>query len=152
MKLIEALKIVQSASPDGPRRLRLYLACGFSPLHLQTFLTAHLHRQMPDYGLEIRTGLFGDLTGNIERLKSSEADVLAVALEWTDLDPRLGIRTLGGWLPQQLSDIAKSAESAAGRIQSALEAVSRDMTTIVSLPTLPLPPAFATRPLQNVLA
>ena len=151
MKLIEALKIVQAASPDSPRRLRLFLACGFTPLHLQTFLTAHLHERMPDFGFEIRTGLFGDLTGNIERLQPSDADVLAVALEWTDLDPRLGIRTLGGWLPQQLSDIAESAEAAAGRIQRALEAVSRDMTTIVSLPTLPLPPAFATRPLQSAV-
>jgi FkbH-like protein len=149
MKLIEALKISQSPLPDSLRQLRLFLLCGFTPLHLQTFLTAHLRCRMPDHAPEISTGLFGDLVGNIERLKSSEADVLAVALEWTDLDPRLGIRRLGGWRPEQLSDIALSAESAAQRIRRALEAASRDTTTILSLPTLPLPPAFATRPLQS---
>ena len=148
MKLIEALKIVQSPLPAGSR-LRVFLACGFTPLHLQTFLTAQLRSRMPDHGLEIQTGLFGDLIGNIERLKSSETDVLAVALEWTDLDPRLGIRRLGGWRPQQLSDIVVSAESAAARMQRALESLSRDATIIVSMPTLPLPPAFATRPLQS---
>jgi FkbH-like protein len=104
---------------------------------------------MPDHGPEIRTGLFGDLIGNIERLQSSETDVLAVALEWSDLDPRLGIRTLGGWRPEQLSDIAASVESSAGRIQRALEAVCRETTTTLSLPTLPLLPAFTTRPFQG---
>jgi FkbH-like protein len=149
MKLIEALKIAQSPMPDDLRRLRVFLACGFTPLHLQTFLTAHLRSQMPDHRPEIRTGLFGDLIGNIERFQSSEADVLAVALEWADLDPRLGIRTLGGWRPEQLSDIAASAESAAGRLQRAIDTVSRDTTTLVSLPTLPLPPAFLARPFQG---
>ena len=149
MKLIEALKIAQSPLPNDSRRIRLFLACGFTPLHLQTFLTAHLRSRLPDYAPEIKPGIFGDLIGDIERLKSSETDVLAVALEWTDLDPRLGIRRLGGWRLQQLSDIVVSAESAAGRIQRALEAVSSDTTTILSLPTLPLPPAFATRPLQS---
>ena len=149
MKLIEALKINQTPSHDGQRRLRIFLLCGFTPLHLQTFLTAHLRNRIAECGPEIKTGLFGDLIGSIERLNASEADVLAVALEWTDLDPRLGIRRLGGWRPQQLADIAASAESAAERIQRALETVSKDITTILSVPTLPLPPAFATRPLQS---
>jgi len=149
MKLIEALKIVQAPPPAASRRLRLSLLCGFTSLHLQTFLAAHLRSRMPEYALEIKAGLFGDLIGNIERLSSSETDAVAVALEWSDLDPRLGIRRLGGWRPQQLSDIAVSAESAAKRLQHALEAASRDTTTIVSLPTLPLPPAFASRPLQS---
>ena len=59
MKLIEALKIVQSPLPDSPRQLRILLACGFTPLHLQTFLAAHLRGRMPDYEPEISTGLFG---------------------------------------------------------------------------------------------
>jgi FkbH-like protein len=149
MKLIEALRIVQSPLPDRPQPLRLFLASSFTPLHLQTFLMAHLRTRMPACGPEIKVGLFGDLIGNIERLKSSETDVLAVVLEWTDLDPRLGIRTLGGWRPEQLSDIVVSAESAADRLRRALETLSRDMTITLSLPTLPLPPAFSTRPIQS---
>jgi len=149
MKLIKALKIVQSPPPGGLRRLRILLACGFTPLHLQTFLQANLRVLMPNVLPEIKAGVFGDLIGNIEKFKSSEADFLIVALEWSDLDPRLGIRRLGGWRPQQLSDIAICAESAAKRIRSALEIVSRDTTTILSMPTLPLPPAFATRLIQS---
>lgn len=151
MKLIEALKIVQSPPLGGPRRLRLFLACGFTPLHLQTFLLAFLRVRLPDVLSEIRTGVFGDLIGSIEHLEPSEADVLVVALEWSDFDPRLGIRRLGGWRPEQISDISVSAEAAAWRLQRALEAVSRDTATIISLPTLPLPPAFATRPFQSSL-
>lgn len=149
MKLIEALKITQVPLPDGSGRLRLLLVCGFTPLHLQTFLLANLRLRLPGVQSEIRTGTFGDLIGSIESLKQSDADVLAVTLEWSDLDPRLGIRRLGGWRPEQLSDIAASAVLAAGRLRRALEVVALNTTTIVSLPTLPLPPAFATRPLQN---
>jgi FkbH-like protein len=149
MKLIEALKIAQSPLPEGSRRLRVFLACGFTPLHLQTFLLANLRVRLPDVRPEIGAGVFGDLIGSVESFKPSDADVLAVALEWSDLDPRLGIRRLGGWRPQQLSDIAASVESAAGRLRRALEAVSLNTTVVLSLPTLPFPPAFATRPLES---
>jgi len=149
MKLIDALRITQSPARDGLPELRIFLACGFTPLHLHTFLAAHLRNRLPAIRSEIRAGLFGDLIGNIERLKSSEADVLAVALEWSDLDPRLGIRSLGGWRPLDVADIVQSAELNAGRLLRALDAVSRDITVVVSLPTLQLPPAFTTRPLQS---
>lgn len=148
MKLIDALKFAQCPPVEGAARLRVFLACGFTPLHLQTFLTAHLHAQRPDVRAEIRTGLFGDMVGNIERLDLSSTDVLAVMLEWADLDPRLGIRSLGGWRLADVEDIAASAEATAARLQRAIAAISGDLATIVCLPTLPLPPAFSTRPLQ----
>ena len=149
MKLIEALKIVQSPLPPDLRRLRVFLACGFTPLHLQTFLLANLRLRLPNVSPEVCTGVFGDLVGSIENVKKSEVDVLVAVLEWADLDPRLGVRRLGGWRSPQLSDIAVSAEATAGRLEHALDTVSRDTTTILSAPTLPLPPAFATRPLQS---
>ena len=149
MKLIEALKTLQSPLPDGAQSLRVYLACGFTPLHLQTYLAAHLRRLMPGHASEIKTGLFGDLAGNIERLNPSEFDVVAVVLEWADLDPRLGIRQLGGWRHHQISDILISAESTGERLNRALAPISRHVKVVLSLPTLPLPPAFATRPLHS---
>lgn len=148
MKLIEALKTLQSPVPGDARGLRVFLACGFTPLHLQTYLAAHLRNRMPGCAPEIRTGLFGDLAGNIERINPSELDALVVALEWADLDPRLGIRQLGGWRHKQLRDIVGSAESAASRLHRGLESVSQKVSTILSLPTLPLPPGFVSRPLQ----
>ncbi|QNI33498.1 HAD-IIIC family phosphatase [Alloacidobacterium dinghuense] len=151
MKLIDALQVSQSPAGEGWPELRIFLACGFTPLHLHTFLAAHLRSRLPGVRPEIRTGLFGDLFGNIERLKSSEADLLVVALEWSDLDPRLGIRSLGGWRPSDVADIARFAELNSRRLLRALEGISRDMTAVVSLPTLPLPPAFTTRPVQSGL-
>ena len=149
MKLIDALQISQSPRNEGWPELRVFLACGFTPLHLHTFLAAHLRIGLPGVRPEIRTGLFGNLIGNIEHLESSETDVLAVALEWSDLDPRLGIRNLGGWRSSDMTDIVQTAELTSQRLLHALETVSRDLTTVVSLPTLPLPPAFTTRPLQS---
>lgn len=149
MKLIDALKIAQSPADEESPVRRVFLACGFTPLHLQTFLLAHLRQQLPDTLPEIRTGVFGDLAGNIERLNVSEVDTLVVAMEWSDLDPRLGIRSLGGWRPADVADIVQSAERSAERLQHAIISAAHEMTVVVSLPTLPLPPAFTNRPLQS---
>ncbi len=146
MKLIDALEILKQPVPNDAPQLRVYLACGFTPLHLQTFLAAQLRIRPPRHRVAINTGLFGDLTGNIERLEPSGVDALAAVIEWGDLDPRLGIRRLGGWGPSNLPDIAESAEKAAARLESVLLKVSRLVPTVVCMPTLPLPPLFWTPP------
>ena len=148
MKLIEALKIMQLPVVDAASSLRIFLACGFTPLHLQTFLVAHLRAKRPDALPKMQNGLFGDLVGNIERLDSSKIDVVAVILEWADLDPRLGIRRLGGWRAAELEDIVRSAEVVAARLLRAVEALRDDVKVVVCTPTLPLPPAFLTRRVQ----
>ena len=148
MKLIEALKIAQQPAADTAPSFRVLLACGFTPLHLQTFFAAHLRAQRPNVRPEIRTGLFGDLVGSIERSDLSALDIVVVMLEWADLDQRLGVRSLGGWQPEDLADIAGTAEVAATRLLGAVETICRDVTVTACMPTLPLPPAFTTRPLQ----
>src|SRR4029077_15901559 len=110
VNLIEALEALKQPVPAGNAAVRLGLACGFTPLHLQTFLAAHLRRRMPEHRIEILPGLFGDLVGNIERLAAAKCDVLAAVIEWADLDTRLGTRTLGGWRPEDLSDILRSVD------------------------------------------
>lgn len=149
MKLIDALRLANAPATAEEKTLRVFLACGFTPLHLQTFLAAHWRAQQPGQGTRIETGLFGDLAGSLERLQPSQADILIVIIEWADLDPRLGYRSLGGWRPVDQADIAKSAELNACRLQQAVENLARNMTTVVCLPTLPLPPAFAPRPIQT---
>ena len=62
--------------------------------------------------MQLDTGLFGDLRGNLERLGKRPSEVLFVVLEWPDLDPRLGVRTLGGWKTAHLPDIVSSAAHA----------------------------------------
>jgi hypothetical protein len=46
MKLAEALQIIQSADARAPQ-LPIALVCGFTPLHLETFLRAHLRKFFP---------------------------------------------------------------------------------------------------------
>lgn len=128
--------------------MKIFLACGFAPLHLQTFLAAELRTVLPERRISICTGLFGDLCGNIERLKQTACDFLVVVVEWSDLEPRLAIRTLGGWRPTQMTDIVESALRTASRLQTAIVEASKRLPTIVCTPTLPLPPMFVHVPGQ----
>ena len=144
VNLLEALEVLKKPVPEETPLLKGFLACGFSPLHLQTFLAARLREHLPKQRVEVKTGLFGDLAGNIERLQGSSCDVLAIVIEWQDLDPRLGIRNLGGWRSTDLPDIVKSANQAAARLEQALQRASASIPTCVCMPTLPLPPLFET--------
>jgi FkbH-like protein len=146
MKLVEALELLAQPVSKEDLDFRVFLACGFTPLHLQTFLAAQLRIRLPRHRVGTSTGLFGDLIGNIERLEPSGVHALAVVVEWEDLDPRLGIRRLGGWRPSNLPDIAESAELAAARLRRVLLKISRLVPTVVCMPTLPLPPLFWTPP------
>jgi FkbH-like protein len=143
MKLIEALDIVKRGrtAPDEP--LTVLLACGFQPLHLATFLGAHLQQQFPRRPIALRTGLYGDLAGTLERGHDS-LDGAAVVVEWSDLDARLGVRGLGGWAPSALPDIIASARRAAGRLRAAMERRATQCPLALCPPTLPLPPVAYT--------
>jgi FkbH-like protein len=143
VKLTEALHIRQRAAAI-PGRFSVMLACGFTPLHLETFLAAHLQLALPKRRVEVKTGLYGDLTGTLERLAETDVDAIAVAIEWPDLDPRLGYRTLGGWGPDQEVDIVKHAHATLARMRAAVENAPPSIPMAISLPTLPLPPAFHT--------
>jgi FkbH-like protein len=148
MKLIEALEILKRPVAGSAAERKVFLACGFTPLHLQTFLAAHLRKLLPEARIEIETGRFGDLTGNLERLNPSEIDSVVVAMEWSDLDSRQGIRTLGGWRPADLADIVESAAKVRTRLQRAITGLSEHVPVVVCMPTLPLPPMFPTQPVQ----
>lgn len=146
MKLIDALELLARPLPEDNPDFVVLLDCGFTPLHLQTLVAAHLQMLLPRNRVRVNAGIFGDLIGNIERFEPSMTQALAIAVEWTDLDSRLGIRTLGGWRPSGVSDIVKSAEKAAARLQQAILNASLGVPTVVCMPTLPLPPLFSTPP------
>ncbi len=142
MKLIEALAILKDGpGPEAPA-LPFFLACGFTPLHLATFLKAHVQKRNPAARVEIETGLFGDLPGNLDRASRSSAHGAAVVIEWPDLDPRLGLRQLGGWDPDSLPELIQSAAAAASRLEAGIRRLAGACPMAVSLPTLPLPPCF----------
>jgi FkbH-like protein len=144
LKLIEALGILKEpASPDR-KPLRAFLACGMMPVHLETFLAAHLRRLAPGHPVEIETGLYGDLAGNLDRLSASSTEAGAVAVEWSDLDPRLGVRSLGGWSPSSLPDILETAHARLRQYGDALARAADRAPVALCLPTLPLPPFSCT--------
>jgi len=149
MKLIEALEALKQAPTPPSAVLQVRLVCGFTPLHLQAFLEAHLRHELPSHEIAMRTGLFGDLLGNLRRLEEDRCEAAAVVIEWEDLDPRLGIRRLGGWRPALLPDIVQTARRSIKALEGLLERLGRKATVALSLPTLPLPPIAFTSSSQS---
>ncbi len=144
MKLIEAFEIIRKPVPMDAQRLSVGLVCGFTALHLKTLLTAHLRLLAPDRQIEIKTGLYGDFLGNMNRLESLDCDVGVIVLEWTDLDPRLGFRSLGSWAPSSFPDILENIRCNCAQIEHGIQKLSKDLPLIFCAPTLPLPPITTT--------
>lgn len=140
MKLIEALEILRNAPAADAQPLEVCLACGFMPDRFQTFLAAHLRKLFPGHRVTLEVGLYGDCLGNVDRMRSGRWDAGAVVLEWSDFDPRLGIRSLGGWEADGLSDILETVGARAARLRDAIARAAEDVPLAVCLPTLPLPP------------
>ncbi|HEY2318987.1 MAG TPA: HAD-IIIC family phosphatase [Solirubrobacteraceae bacterium] len=149
MKLAEALEIVRRPPAPEARPFSVSLACGFETLHLSTFLAAELTLGLDGARVQVGAGLFDDLSGNVERAAASDADAVAVVVEWPDLDPRLGLRRTGGWLAEQLDEIVAGAELALGRIEQVVAAAAEGRRVACVMPTLGLPPVFPQRPAQS---
>lgn len=140
MKLIEALAVANRSRSAALPMEHTLLACGFTPLHLRTFLEAELQLRRPSHRAVVETGVFGDLAGTIAGTARAEVHAAAVVIEWSDLDSRLGFRTTGGWSPAATSDVLETTRLALDRLDAALEALASRMPVVVSTPTLPLPP------------
>ena len=143
MKITEALKITQSA-PANARPFSVVLACGFTPLHLQTFLSAHLQQSLPNRKVVVTPGLYGNLAETLEATSDSAIDGVAIALEWSDLDARLDFRSAGSWGRSAATDIVANAQAMLDRLAAAIARVPSGVRVALSLPTLPLPPLFHT--------
>jgi len=141
MKLIEALEITRRAATE-PVGKTIFLACGFTPLHLSAFLSAELLLRNPTGRPQVKSGVFGDLVGTLERFERQGIDALVVIVEWADIDPRLAVRSLGGWRVSQMHGITSSAHDSIARLQGAIVRASAKVPTVVCMPSLPLPPMF----------
>jgi FkbH-like protein len=140
VKIIEALKIVQSAAVGAPP-FKVTVACGFTALHLRTFLGARLQLALAGRAILINEGLYGDLCGTLERLEP--ADALAVLMEWPDLDARLDFRNAGPWGRDTAASVVEHATLTLDRIAAALARVPSGVPIALSLPSLPIPPFFS---------
>lgn len=141
MKITEALRIVQTTAADAPP-FRVTLACGFTPLHLHTFLNAHLQLALPGRAVRLKEGLYGDLAGTLERI--SDGDGVVVVVEWPDLDARLDYRNSGAWGRDAMASVVEHATLALSRIKAALAHVPPGIPIALALPGLPLVPVFST--------
>jgi FkbH-like protein len=141
VRFTDSLKILRAH--DSPSQsFRILLACGSTPIHLQSFLGAHVQQRMAERRVVVTTGPYGDCIGTLSRSTLTEFDGCAIALEWSDLDPRLGFRRLGGWGPNATSDIVAGARGEVQRLVELLQAVPAHVPVALSLPTLRPAPAF----------
>jgi FkbH-like protein len=136
MKVAEAIAIANRSAPSDAVTRTASLLCGFTPLHLQTYVKAHLKLRFPDSGAQIETGLYGDLPGNLDRAQSGST--LAVVMEWSDIDPRLGWRHSGGWGTKAAAQVAADAALNFERILGTLSRMEGKNTVAICPPTLPV--------------
>src|SRR5688500_14935344 len=120
MKLVEALKVVNAARRSEHPVETFWLACGFTPLHLATFLSAHLQSRSSTRRVAVEIGLYGDLFGTLSRAAREDSAGTTVVVEWSDLDPRLGLRAAGGWAPAASADVVRTATASLRRLVDAV--------------------------------
>jgi FkbH-like protein len=150
VQLFEALKIIRDrGTADDGLTHRVDLICGFTPLHLRTFLAAELTSRYEAGSVDVRIGLFGDLPGSLQQSVAEPPDSAVLILKWTDLDPRLGYRSSGGWRLDRMTDIVECAGIRLAQLEQPLTRLSQKTSLAVCLPTLELPPIF---PSPNGLA
>src|ERR1051326_573860 len=119
MKLCDALNLLRDIPADADPLL-IHLACGFTPLHFKTLLAAEIWR-VSHKKAEIQSGLYGDLLGSLQKAGESGADFVVCVAEWSDLDPRLGLRSLGGWSPPLFPDIVETTSRRMAELQRSIE-------------------------------
>ena len=140
MTLNQALAIVNARRDGDPADVH-FLACGFEPLHLETLLRARLLERLPvGKNVEMQHGVYGDLRGNIELAARSSATSASVILEWSDIDPRLGMRSSGGWSTQAKAGILSGLPQRYAALETVIEKVAARMPVAVAPPSLPVPP------------
>ncbi len=138
MKLSQALALVQQRQETGRRR-KIFLICGFQPLHLATFLRGHFAQRFQEEAADIQTGLYGDLERTLVTAAESQAEAAAVIIEWSDLDQRLGCRGSGGWGPSVEDDIVSNCRERGAQFLRRLEKLASNMPVALALPTLSAP-------------
>jgi FkbH-like protein len=148
MRLTEALETLKQ-SETGNEELHLYLVCGFMPLHLETFIAAHLRSRFPTYRGHVHHGLFGDLEGNLHRAVKGPGSGAVVVIEFGDLDSRLSLRSSAGWSDVIAEDIATQVQEKCARLEKSLATLRAAMPVTLVGPTLAIPPLSYMPPTQS---
>lgn len=104
-----------------------------------TFLQGHFAQRFEREAADIQVGAYGDLAGTLAAAADSPAEAGTVIIEWSDLDPRLGCRSSGGWGPSAENDIVASCRQRVALLLRRLEHLASTMPVALALPTLPIP-------------
>jgi FkbH-like protein len=148
MRLSEALETLKQLATRN-EELHLHLVCGFMPLHLETFIAAHLRLRFPIYRGHVHHGRFGDLEGNLHRAVKCSASGAVVAIEFGDFDSRLSLRSSAGWSDVMSEDIATQVHEKCARLEGFLSTLRAAMPVTIVGPTLPVPPLSHVPPSQS---
>ena len=148
MRLSQAMQINQRPAPTGSARRKLHLVCGFTPLHLATYLRAYARTRFSGDDVEVVTGLYGDIEDGLRTARGGTSEGAVVVLEWSDLDARLGLRSAAGWSAAVLADIARQAPERLRHLESLILNLSQSVSVALVAPTLPLPPLTHLPPAQ----
>jgi FkbH-like protein len=135
MKLSDALRVVTEARARSPRQ-STYLVCGGSALHLSTFLSAHFAERRPELALDVLSGPYGDLEGNLRRASTSAAHSAVVVIELSDLDARLGPRATAAFGVSVYDEILRDVAAQLGRLHDPLVELAARMPVVLCGPTL----------------
>jgi FkbH-like protein len=141
--LNQALAICRNRAKADRSKVH-FLACGCQPLHLATLLEAHLFEASADDQVGITTGLYGDLTGSLELAATAACVGTFLVMEWSDLDPRLGLRSSGGWSPASVADMLATCQERCSRMAGLIERIAARMPVAVVPPSLPRSPIGTT--------
>jgi FkbH-like protein len=136
MKLIEALSIIKKAS-KVPDSRQFHIICGFTALHLETFIRAYLQLKIPEVCVKIGRGK-GDILQSLGSLPVGSNAVLF--LEWFDIDQRLSGRTSVAWSDEVCQDIRVCFFDYLGLLENAIRESSKLSKLTVVLPILPVIP------------
>jgi FkbH-like protein len=138
---VEALQRLRT-QPANALPFPVWLLCGFTPEPLSTFLRAYLQDALPGRRVEVRTGLYGDLSGNVQRYLAEPGGAAVLVIEWADLDARLGWRAQGGWGRSRADDILMTVERQLKSLLGIIREMPPPGILAVSMPTLPLAPVI----------
>jgi FkbH-like protein len=140
VKLREALSIINARSADIGPVSDIYLATGFTPLHLATFLHAELLRRQPSRVSRVRIGRFGMLLESLQEMGELRPDAGVAVVEWGDLNGRFDARRSAGWSRAGIADACAESVAYLDTLVNICEKVAGSVPLAIALPVLPLDP------------
>ncbi|HEY3519329.1 MAG TPA: HAD-IIIC family phosphatase [Gammaproteobacteria bacterium] len=138
-KFQDSLERARAAQSRAGEAFTLCLVCGFTPMALRVQLVAAVADRLPSRRIECATATIDELLEG----RAPPAHGVAVVCEWSDLDPRLGVRRAGGWGGDAAVDAVATAETRLALLVDRLLAAAQQSRVALALPTLELPPVFA---------